>query len=170
MKNPIANNLLNLTLDLLPSLPLRSVAVKRRLTGRYSTFNQVKSLDCSTLSGAVQKESNSTELENGHTPRLHSERTIRSIAARCAMDKEQFVSSVVRLARASGYKIEINREGLTQIDFGNKKLHAKHLQSLFPAVLEEWANISALIEAVAPGRPCTHKPMKEIVSAIRLER
>lgn len=79
------------------------------------------------------------------------------------MDSQTFVERVTQIARKQGHKIEVNRDGITQIDFGNKKLHAGHLQKLFPAILAPEANVASLIEAVAPGRPCTHRPMKEIV-------
>jgi len=49
---------------------------------------------------------------------------------------------------------------------GNKKLHEKHLGDLHPDILTDGANVSALIDGVAPGRPCTHKPMKEIIAKI----
>ena len=34
------------------------------------------------------------------------------------MDCEQFIDRVVNAARQCGYRIEINRDGLRQIDFG----------------------------------------------------
>lgn len=82
------------------------------------------------------------------------------------MNSQQFVDSVVREARKDGYRIETNRNGQTQIDFGNKKLHSGHLQELFPAILNPGANVAKAIENVAPGRPCTHKPMREILGRI----
>jgi len=85
------------------------------------------------------------------------------------MDSKSFVERVTRAARNLGYKIEVNREGLDRIDFGNKKLHEAHLRKLYPEILEPNADIPALIEKVAPGRPCTHRPMKEIISAIQSE-
>jgi hypothetical protein len=82
------------------------------------------------------------------------------------MNQEEFIDQVVRVARAGGFKIEINRNNQMQIDFGNKKLHSGHLAQLFPDILSRDANIAKLIEAVAPGRPCTHKPMREIVAKL----
>lgn len=82
------------------------------------------------------------------------------------MDSQTFVARVTQIARQQGHKIEVNRDGLTQIDFGNKKLHAEHLRKLYPAILAPEANIASLIESVAPGRPCTHRPMKEIIGKI----
>jgi hypothetical protein len=82
----------------------------------------------------------------------------------------QFVVEVVRVARERGYKIESNaRTGQTQIDFGIKKLHTGHLSRLYPEILNASASISTLIEAVAPGRPCSHKPLREIVEQLRGE-
>lgn len=80
------------------------------------------------------------------------------------MNQQEFIDQVVRGARANGFKIETNRNGQTQIDFGHKKLHSGHLAQLFPEILFQDANIAKLIDAVAPGRPCTHKPMRAIVA------
>ncbi len=83
------------------------------------------------------------------------------------MEIHQFIDQVVSMARKKGFRIETNRDGLTQIDFGNKKLHVGHLQEIFPEILEDGATISTIIEKVAPGRPCTFKPMKEIIAEIK---
>jgi hypothetical protein len=40
------------------------------------------------------------------------------------------------------------------------------LDKLYPDILAPGANVPALIEGVAPGRPCTHRPMKEILRNI----
>jgi hypothetical protein len=38
---------------------------------------------------------------------------------------------------------------------------------MFPEILEDGVAISTIIEKVAPGRPCTFKPMKEIIEEIK---
>ena len=82
-------------------------------------------------------------------------------------NKNDFIQEVLRIAKEKGYTIEIGkRNKLEQIDFGNKKLHAGHLEQLFPEILQNNVNISELIEKVAPGRPCAHKPMREIISEL----
>ncbi len=79
------------------------------------------------------------------------------------LNKNEFIRAVFRIAEKRGFKIESNqRNGLPQIDFGHKKLHAGHLEQLYPKILSSTQKISILIEQVAPGRPCTHKPMREI--------
>ena len=84
--------------------------------------------------------------------------------------KDKFINEVIRVAREHGYKIESNaRTGEPQIDFGIKKLHAGHLGDLYPAILSANAYIPSLIETVAPGRPCTHKPMRMIIEQLRAE-
>jgi hypothetical protein len=83
------------------------------------------------------------------------------------MDKTQFVNLVIEIARLNGWRIETNRHGLTQIDFGHKKLHARHLEDMFPAILQDAASVPAIIEKVAPGRPCTFKPMRHIIARIK---
>jgi hypothetical protein len=80
---------------------------------------------------------------------------------------QKFSNEVVQISRQMGFKIETNRDGLTQIDFGNKKLHVGHLEKLYPKILAPDADVAKVIEAVAPGRPCTHKPMKDIVARIK---
>ena len=83
------------------------------------------------------------------------------------LSKSDFIKEVFGIAREQGYKIEINaRNNLDQIDFGHKKLHKGHLEELYPAILKSDANISKLIEEVAPGRGCVHKPMREILSKL----
>ena len=81
--------------------------------------------------------------------------------------KNDFVKEVLKIAEDSGYTIEIGkRNKLQQIDFGNKKLHAEHLEKLYPEILSKDANIATLINNVAPGRPCAHKPMRKIIEQL----
>jgi hypothetical protein len=77
-----------------------------------------------------------------------------------------FVNLTVEEAKKRGYLIEEGTQNGRQIDFGNKKLHEGHLRALYPSILQPEANISALIDRVAPGRPCTHKPMREIIYSL----
>ncbi len=81
------------------------------------------------------------------------------------MDQTYFVNEVINIAGKHGYTIENSRNG-RQIDFGNKKLHEGHLTKLYPAIIQPNANIKELIEDIAPGRPCSHKPMREIVEKL----
>jgi hypothetical protein len=82
-----------------------------------------------------------------------------------------FLDDVLRIARQQGHRIETLRgSDIPQIDFGIKKLHARHICALFPAVLADDADINRLIKDIAPGRPCAHKPFREIVSQIHRER
>ena len=84
---------------------------------------------------------------------------------------EEFIDDVFRIARERGYRIETNqRNSLPQIDFGIKKLHLGHIQKLYPDVLKENSRINELIERIAPGRPCSHKPFKEIIEQIHKEK
>ncbi len=77
--------------------------------------------------------------------------------------KNKFVDAIILIARQKGYIIEINRSGLRQIDFGNKKLHEGHLRDLYPDILNRDINLRSLIEKVAPGRGCSVLPMREIM-------
>ncbi len=83
------------------------------------------------------------------------------------LDKKEFIKGTLRLARKMKYKIETNQNDQEQIDFGNKKLTVNQLSLMHPDILLPDADISKIINAVAPGRPCTHKPMKEIIENLR---
>ena len=82
------------------------------------------------------------------------------------MTESEFADTIVAEARRQGYTVENSRNG-RQIDFGHKKLHEGHLRALYPAIMTQGANVAALIEAVAPGRTCSHRPMKDILLAIQ---
>ena len=83
------------------------------------------------------------------------------------ISRREFIDSVFRIAEQQGYRIERNRRnGLPQIDFGHKKLHSGHVKRLYPEIMDIAARIPQLIEKVAPGRPCTHKPMRLIIRQI----
>jgi hypothetical protein len=41
---------------------------------------------------------------------------------------------------------------------------------LFPNTLKDGVNINKLIEEIAPGRPCAHRPFREIVYQLKRER
>jgi hypothetical protein len=81
-----------------------------------------------------------------------------------------FLRDVFQISALRGYVIEINRDGLRQIDFGHKKLHEEHLRRLYPNILRNNADISALIKIIAPGRPCSHRPMKIIIAELLRRR
>jgi len=86
-------------------------------------------------------------------------------------DLEEFINDIFRIAKRKGYQIETSRvNGLPQIVFGHKKLHLDHIKKLFPDVLFKNSNINKLIENVASGRPCTHKPFREIIGYIKEEK
>jgi len=83
------------------------------------------------------------------------------------MNLQEFLVQFFLFARQDGYAIETSYyNGREQVDFGNKKLHAGHLEQIFPEILDPEANISQLIERVAPGRPCAHRPTREIIQRI----
>ena len=79
------------------------------------------------------------------------------------MTKEQYLEAIFKIAAKLKYTVELNRDGLRQIDFGHKKLHEGHLEKLYPDILKADAHLPTLIEMVAPGRPCAHRPMREII-------
>ena len=88
-----------------------------------------------------------------------------------SMSQKEFVDAVFVIAKQKGYIQETGRNGIRQIDFGNKKLHEDHLRQLYPKILHPLAITDTsytrkLIEDIAPGRPCTHKPMREIVESL----
>ena len=83
---------------------------------------------------------------------------------------EEFQADILRLATRDGYELgKLRGTDIPQVDFGNKKLHGKHFQMLFPDVLADNAIIGMLIEFAAPGRPCAHVPFRKIVQQIKRE-
>ena len=83
------------------------------------------------------------------------------------MNTSQLVNLTIAVACEHGWRIETNRDGLTQIDFKNKKLHSKYLEAMFPEILADGASVSKIIERIAPGRPCTVRPMRLIITEIK---
>lgn len=89
------------------------------------------------------------------------------------MDKKTFVSEALRVAKKHGLPVHTNRNGQEQICFNvksKKSLHSGHLEQLHPRILNRRltkTEINALIEEVAPGRPCTHRGMRAIVQDIQ---
>lgn len=81
----------------------------------------------------------------------------------------EFLNCVYKCAHELGYEVKPNSKGLMQIAFpNNKTLHEDHLIGLYPKILQPNASIRTLIDEVAPGRPCTHKPMRQILEKINL--
>ena len=78
------------------------------------------------------------------------------------MSENSFVNAVINIGAAMGYRLEIARDGSRQIDFGHKKLKERHLRALYPKILY-CDHIPTLIERIAPGRPCVHRPMRLII-------
>jgi hypothetical protein len=63
------------------------------------------------------------------------------------LSKEQFEQEVFRIAKRQRYKIEENKKnGLKQIVFDNKKLHASHIQQLYPDILTRTEELPKLIK------------------------
>ncbi len=79
------------------------------------------------------------------------------------MSEDAFINGVLHIAKERKYPVKVNREGFHQIDFGHKQLHEGHLRKLYQTMLK---NIPSLIEEIAPGRPCAHKPTREIVDQL----
>jgi hypothetical protein len=83
---------------------------------------------------------------------------------------DDFQSDILRVAKSQSYTIErLRGTNIPQIDFGIKKLNGKHFRALFPEVLADNAKINKLIEKIAPGRPCSHLPFRNIVKQIKEE-
>jgi len=83
---------------------------------------------------------------------------------------DEFQSDILRIAKSHGYVIEyLQGTNIPQVNFGNKKLHGNHFRALFPEVLADNAEINKLIEKIAPGRPCSHSPFRNIVKQIKEE-
>lgn len=81
------------------------------------------------------------------------------------MTLAQFLDAFFKIGRTLGYPVEMSRNG-RQIDYGHKKLSERHLRKLHPEILQPDAHIPSLINRVAPGRPCAHRPTREIIEAM----
>lgn len=89
------------------------------------------------------------------------------------VQKEQFIEAVFRTARTRGLQVRLNRRGIESICFNEKSkkcLTRDHIGLLFELGIHRPDNVTAdfrrLIDEVAPGRPCTHRGMREIVQRI----
>jgi hypothetical protein len=89
------------------------------------------------------------------------------------IDQKTFVDQTLRIAKELGHLIERNKDGLRQIGFRKtgrakayKTLHEGHLRDLYPALLQQAADFYVEIERVAPGRPGTVVPMRDIVAQL----
>ena len=89
------------------------------------------------------------------------------------MEKDEFVAAVFEAATQDGLKIDVDRKGRKRIWFNpnsRKYLDEERIAALHPAILQPGigsGEMNRLIESVAPGRPCTHVGMREIVERIR---
>ncbi|KHJ64707.1 hypothetical protein [Burkholderia glumae] len=84
------------------------------------------------------------------------------------MTKNEFRSRVFELARERRLSVDVMRDGKLRIWFNLKSkkfLHVDHIDALYGLLRRpglDRAAIRAEIERVAPGRPCTHRGMREI--------
>lgn len=89
-----------------------------------------------------------------------------------AVTEDEFVNGCFELAPTMGLTVEERRPGKS-ICFNpksNKWLNEMHLRRLHPDVLQPdlgRTKINQMIEAVAPGRPCTHKGFRELLGKVR---
>ena len=60
------------------------------------------------------------------------------------MNKTHFVEAVLDIAAQQEYPVADSRSG-RQIDFGNKKIHEKHLKTYYLEILEKDSDHSNLI-------------------------
>lgn len=88
-----------------------------------------------------------------------------------SFSSSHYYRRVVRIARERGNRIETNqRNNLSQIDYGIKKLHLGHIKRLYPDVLLENAKVKKIIAEIAPGRSCSHKLFREIIEQRHREK
>ncbi len=88
------------------------------------------------------------------------------------MTKAQFRTLVFEIARAKQLRVDQMQDGKERIWFNEtseKFLHVDHIDSLFDVLRQPnltKREINAEIQRVAPGRPCTHKDMRDIYEQI----
>lgn len=88
------------------------------------------------------------------------------------MTKTEFRALVLKIARTKQLRVDEMQDGRERIWFNEKSqkfLHVDHIDALFGLLRHpnlSRREISAEIQRVAPGRPCTHKQMREIYEQI----
>lgn len=88
------------------------------------------------------------------------------------MTKAEFRTLVFQIARAKRLRVDEMKDGKERIWFNEKSqkfLHAGHIDALFDRLRHPNLSphdINLEIQGVAPGRPCTHKGMREIYEQI----
>lgn len=88
------------------------------------------------------------------------------------MTKAEFRTLVFEIARAQRLRVDAMKDGKARIWFNEKSqkfLHADHIDSLYDRLRHpnlSPRDINAAIESVAPGRPCTHRGMRDIYAQI----
>lgn len=91
------------------------------------------------------------------------------------MNKEEFADAAFRIARKRDLDIDQGRDGRMRIWFNPKSkkyLWRDQIEALHPLLLQKdltKGQVSARIQEIAPGKPCTHKGMREIAEEIRAE-
>ncbi len=84
------------------------------------------------------------------------------------MTKAEFRTLVFEIARAQRLRVDAMKDGKDRIWFNEKSqkfLHADHIDALYDRLRHphlSTRDINTAIEKVAPGRPCTHKGMRDI--------
>ncbi|CAB3750950.1 MULTISPECIES: hypothetical protein [Burkholderia] len=88
------------------------------------------------------------------------------------MTKTEFRNLVFQIARVKRLRVDEMKDGKERIWFNEKSqkfLHAGHIDALFDQLRHpnlSPRDINIEIHRVAPGRPCTHKGMREIYEQI----
>lgn len=88
------------------------------------------------------------------------------------MTKVDFRTLVFEIARAKQLRVDEMKDGKERIWFNEKSqkfLHADHIDALYDRLRHPnlaTRDINIAIENVAPGRPCTHRGMREIYAQI----
>ncbi|WP_060036937.1 hypothetical protein [Burkholderia sp. MSMB1078WGS] len=88
------------------------------------------------------------------------------------MTRAEFRTLVFEIARAKCLRVDEMRDGKARIWFNEKSqkfLHADHIDDLYDRLRHpnlSMHDINIAIENAAPGRPCTHRGMREIYAQI----
>ncbi|WP_175698534.1 MULTISPECIES: hypothetical protein [Burkholderia] len=88
------------------------------------------------------------------------------------MTKAEFRTLVFEIAQEKRLRVDEMQDGKARIWFNEKSqkfLHADHIDALYDRLRHpnlSTRDINVAIESAAPGRPCTHRGMREIYAQI----
>ncbi len=87
------------------------------------------------------------------------------------MEGKTFVQRFFDSVDRSKYKVYVNRDGLSAVDFGHKQLHERYLLKLYERAVTQNGELStADFAELVPGRPCASPPFFDTMGRAHLAK